>query len=625
MVSKLTAPLIVLLPTLLLAADPDQLPNTWLKRSPVPDGPTSPRLGYESSWGYDPVSRKIIRWGGHNQGGGGEQNAETWLLDPKDWSWQLQEPGDCPPGVCCAQQNVFDPAGGRFIRFPAFSLSHGWQWQREVYLKNSSAWAYDPAADTWRDRHPVPAPRVGPLRCASWDAHHGVIVVFGGENIHEGTVVYDPHANEWKRMNPPTQPKSRSAGNMAYDARRKRHILFGAQSTADPHTWAYDYAANRWTDLRPKEQPPTTKNDAVLAYDSVNDAVIAVVRITGAKDDDRAELQTWAYMADENTWKRMNPPQEPTTSGSRARMMLFIPDRNLVILENRTHPPHGPAEQQIWTYRYAPRPAAAMPVDAPVARTTPRIVEQGHVSVRSAKQAEVSWSPSPTADVVGYHVERADVEVWTDDQLLILKKRTPPLDATPSIGAVKKIGPFTRLTTEPVKSTTFGDTTIDLSRPRNVDGQPTYERSFPANQLDPVGRPYPFHVLAYRVRAVDNAGDVSGPSPVFFTFPGAPQSPFAREAGQSCELKWSASPEKNLQGYRVYRLDGRYDKDPVSRLTPTPIKELAFTDPAAGKSARRYHVVPVDVLGQEGIPSAPVWSNREWKRFYDPFSREWHQ
>ena len=27
---------------------------------------------------------------------------------------------------------------------------------------------------------------------------------------------------------------------MAYDAARKLHILFGAQFSNDPHTWAYD-------------------------------------------------------------------------------------------------------------------------------------------------------------------------------------------------------------------------------------------------------------------------------------------------------------------------------------------------------------------------------------------------
>ena len=54
-----------------------QEPNTWIKRSPQKDAPLSPSLGYEGSFGYDPVAKKVIRWAGHNQGGGGEQHPEN--------------------------------------------------------------------------------------------------------------------------------------------------------------------------------------------------------------------------------------------------------------------------------------------------------------------------------------------------------------------------------------------------------------------------------------------------------------------------------------------------------------------------------------------------------------------
>jgi hypothetical protein len=72
-------------------------------------------------------------------------------------------------------------------------------------------------------------------------------------------------------------------------------------------------------------------------------------------------------------------------------------------------------------------------------------------------------------------------------------------------------------------------------------------------------------------------------------------------------------------------MNGRYDKDPIVRLTPDPIAARGHSDTEAGKAARRYYVVAVDALGQEGCPSAPVWFEREWKRFYEPFVGEWHQ
>jgi hypothetical protein len=700
----------LLVPALGALAGPiEQAPNTWVKRSPLSTAPPSPRLGYESSLGYDPRARLLIRWGGHNQGGGGEQNAETWTFDLRTARWTLKEPNTSPPGVCCAQQNVFDPAQNRLVRFPAFSASHGWQWWREVYLKNTSVWTYDLAKNTWRDLRPMPEPHLGPLRCAAWDSVHEVIVIFGGEGSHEGTLVYDPYTNTWTHRRPPHQPAFRSGGNLAYDAARKLHILFGSQFSDDRHTWAYDLRSNRWRDLMPATQPPTNQNDAVLTYDSVNRVVIAVIKVTEGKGEQaRHRLETWTFDAGRNAWTRMNPPREPDASGNRARLLTFVPDLNLAVLESRTHPPQGPAEQQIWTYRFAsPRPLAN-PLPAPPTnlrlttgkdgaeltwkaspapnvarytiyrgegeapwdvtyravgtvtaketvfsdkglpagrvsfyliraadaagkfgpesarvRTQPRIVEDATIDVLSAREVELTWTPPAGRDVAGYRVERAVVEVWSEDQLRRLKERTASL-AEPALGALRRIGAFRRISTELVKEPHFRDR-IDLTRPQAVEGKPVWERRLAAEHLDPRGKPYRWAVFAYRIRAVNSLGVEGGPSPCFLTVPSAPQWLFAREQGEKCDLKWARNPEKGLRGYRIYRLDGRFDSRPVSRLTPAPVAALTFTDDKAGKVARRYYLVAVDALGQEGFPSAPVWYEREWKAFYRPFTGAWHQ
>jgi hypothetical protein len=415
---------------------------------------------------------------------------------------------------------------------------------------------------------------------------------------------------------------------MAYDSVRKLHILFGSQFTDDPHTWAYDLKANRWRDLKPSVMPPTNQNDAVLTFDSGNAMVIAIVKISEGKGDNaKSRLETWALDVHKNKWKKMNPPQEPDSSGNRARLLSFIPDLRLSILENRTHPPHGPAEQQIWMYRYRRDLVHGIPSEQPMpptaTRTQPRIVEDAVVSVRSEKAVELRWSPPAGRDVTGYHVERAAVEVWSEDQLTRLKKRTPPL-AEPSVGAVRRIGAFTRLTKEPIRETSFTEQ-IDLTKPQAIDGKPLFERKLSKEHFDPDGKPYRFAVFAYRIRAVNALGVESGPSPYFLTIPSAPQSVFSREQGAACELKWVNNKEANVKGYRVYRMDGRFDNAAISRLTPEPVAGETFTDPQAGKATRRYYIVAVDALGQEGVPSAPVWFEREWKQFYKPFTTEWHQ
>lgn len=614
---------------------PDQKPNSWVKRSPLPSAPVSPGMGYEASLGWDPIHRRVIRWGGHNQGGGGEQNAETWCLDPTTATWELKEPNRAPPGVCCAQQNVFDPVAGRFIRFPAFSGSHGWQWFREIYLNNTSVWTYDLATNAWRDLRPVPAPNIAPLRCAAWDSDHQVVVVFGGEGSNQGTWKYDPYSNTWSQMHSAVQPAPRSAGNMAYDELHKLHILFGSQFQDDPHTWAYDLTKDEWRDMQPARQPPTDRNDAVLAYDRAGKVVIAAVRVADKKDNNgevvAGHIETWAYDAGRNDWNKLTPPEEIPGWRNRRRIFVAVPDLNLHLLENYINPDDGIAgadrEQQIWTYRYSNAPVEPFVRPNPImAHMRPRIVDDAVVSVRAPNEVDITWTPPPGTSVIGYHVERAAVEVFTEDQLTRLKKDTPPL-ANRSVGAIKAIGPFRRITSEPVIGTTLTDTSVDLRNPLAVDGDLTYQHRFAPDRIDPMGKRYRYAVYAYRIRALSSVGE-SGPSPYFLTIPSAPQSLFSKEEGDTCQLKWDRNPERSLMGYRVYRIDGPRINGPgqtVTRLTAEPIIDSNYTDSHAGKETARYHIVAIDRLGQEGIPSAPTWHYRQWRRYYVPFTGEWHQ
>jgi hypothetical protein len=259
------------------------------------------------------------------------------------------------------------------------------------------------------------------------------------------------------------------------------------------------------------------------------------------------------------------------------------------------------------------------------ATTQPPVVNELFVSVLSPSEVQLDWSmPKDTTDIVGYHIERAPVEVLSDDQLKRLKSQTPPLES-PSVGMIRKFGQFERLTKEPVRQAKFSDKHIDLSQPTTVEGEPLDQRKVSNEDFDASGRPYRFGVYAYRVRALNELGVESGPSSAVLTIPSAPQFVFSKEDGTKCHLKWQANAEHNLLGYRVYRMDGRYSKDAIPRLTEKPILGETFTDEEAGKATRRYHVVAVDAIGQEGFPSSPVWFEREWKEFYKPFVGEWHQ
>jgi len=324
--------------------------KTWVKRTPGPGAPPNPRMGYETSYGWDPQRKILIRWGGHNQGGGGEQNAETWHYDPVKNTWDLIEPNTRPPGNCCCRENVFAPSVDRFVRFPAFFHSHGWHWRRTGYTRDSSVWQYDPGAMRWRNMRPLPEPSPRPMRGAVYDTNHQVILLTAGENSSHGTCVYDPYTNRWTWMNPRNElPQRRNSFGICYDSKRDCFYAFGDQYGRDQGTWKYDYKSNTWTDLKPPHHPAKAGDGTVMTYDTANDVVVANLRQgTGKGEEGRRE--TWVYHPDTNDWEMLEKGRVDY-SGSRNTVLVYAPELNIHFLENRTR-----GEQQIWTFRYGPNP-----------------------------------------------------------------------------------------------------------------------------------------------------------------------------------------------------------------------------------------------------------------------------
>jgi hypothetical protein len=153
----------------------------------------------------------------------------------------------------------------------------------------------------------------------------------------------------------------------------------------------------------------------------------------------------------------------------------------------------------------------------------------------------------------------------------------------------RDIRPYKRLTKEPIKKPHLRD-----KRPLGSIDHEITDRE----------------VRAYVVRAVNGWGVESGPSAAALTLPSpVPSVKAVPLADGRVRVSWQESPEKNLAGYRVYRMDS-YRRTICILLNPEPVKGTEFIDrPDAPRAERRkYYVVAVDALGQEGIPSSGVYS-----------------
>lgn len=690
----------------------EQASNTWVKRSPLPDGPPSPRLGYEASWDYDPVQRRMIRWGAHDPGGGGPQLSETWTFDPVTCRWELLRTNNNPPGNCCCRENVQCSRDNRFYRFSYPAFGHGWFWDRSRYLREDSVWSFDLASRSWRNLRPGREPALNVGKPAFWDPLREVIWVYDTK-----LRVYDPFANTWTLANPSPQIGKRTYAAMDIDPEAGRLVLFGDHYQSDPRTWVYDIASGTWNDMQPAVAPPGIRGCPTMVFDSRNRKFICLTladRWDGTNSTLK-RMETWVYDLPANTWTRMRPPLEPDYSGTRGRLMRYLPDLNIVLLESRTD-----KEQQIWSYRLAepPVPTTARP-DAPddvqlktldggrvrlswrpkapggvpagvrvyrgtgaapwqvvwekladvaapateyidtgldasavryyrvatlpakgaesepsrTLRTQPAVGPDARVDVLAAGRVRLTWKPLPGEDIVGYIVERAPLRAVSAAQKI--KTARQYAAGIPLTFMTEKValGAFERLTPKPLATNAFEDT-IDLARPAVIT-QTIWRAAIKGGEPEADPKSYdmtqpgcPYAIYAWRVRAVNRLGAVGGPGPFQMSVANEVENFVGREEGDAMRLRWDASPHAGIRGYLVYRLNARgAGPGELVRLTPEPIVATEYTDPAIGGKARRYYVVVVDALGQEGLPTHPVWALRPWKAHYAPWDAAdgWHQ
>jgi fibronectin type 3 domain-containing protein len=517
---------------------------------------------------------------------------------------------------------------------------------------------------------------------ATHDARRGLALSFGGQGNAGGTnnlFVYDTYSNQLQRLNTANPPSPRDGMGLAYDTKNDCLVLFGSQYDNDEKTWIYRFDTGRWEGHTLDPHPPGKKLGTYstipkMAYDSANSICLCIVWDTNTN-----EHQTWAFDAAKLQWTKKSPAVEPDPSMSRSRNLVYDAEHNVFLLELSPKASRGYGAQ-LWTYRfktavpskvpaaptnlevttaadkatltwkasvsgvkeyhvyrgrageawraklekiaavsgtmfedknlstgeiyfYAVRAVAAdgnESVESPWARTQSRVLLEPVVSVLARDRVEVRWKPHPAADVVGYNVYRGLASVRT------VKKGTPtawrdndPEYAEPLPVEVTDLTGLRKLNDKPLTATSLADH-VALDRPAAESNG------------------YRYAVYAYLVRAVNRLGTESGPSPYALTIPSTPTNVFNRERGDTAELKWDANPEKGIAGYHVYKLEGTWK---IVRLTKEPIKDTTFSH-KGGRGTTRYWVVAVDVLGQEGEPSSPVWHNQSYKGF---FKGDWHQ
>ena len=274
------------------AYDPSS--NQWMELAPDGEAPAGRSM---FAFAYDSTRHQALLFGG---GGMDEAFDDTWAYDPAGNLWSRLEPsGDLPP-VRWATSAIYDPARDQVLLFGGAGLDG---------MLNDT-WAYDREDSAWRALDPpgsMPGPR-GFLNVVL-DPESGKVILFGGgteEADFNDTWAYDPAANRWTELAPAGSiPAERSGYALVYDGAAGRMILFGGFNAADDFndTWAYDPATNRWTDLAPAGILPSRRGFHAMAYDPETGQVI----MFGGFDGNQYLNDTWTYDPATNEWTESIP------------------------------------------------------------------------------------------------------------------------------------------------------------------------------------------------------------------------------------------------------------------------------------------------------------------------------
>jgi hypothetical protein len=256
----------------------------WVQLFPA----TSPSAREGPMVAYDPVSRKVVLFGGFS---GASYLNDTWTFDGVTWT-QVTTPVAPPARVVGAM--AFDAVIRKLVLFGGYNRS---------FLGDT--WLWDGATSTWTQAFPQqsPIPATGPM--AFSDPLAGHVDVYGGfDGRFYDLDTWRWTGTNWKHLNPTNIPSARSASVAALDLATKNVVLFDGLGDVNPYnTWTWD--GTDWTQQSPQVQPPS-RYFAGYAYEPHLRAVVVFGGGEGGVDIN----DTWLWTPG-NQWSQATPVSSP--------------------------------------------------------------------------------------------------------------------------------------------------------------------------------------------------------------------------------------------------------------------------------------------------------------------------
>lgn len=232
--------------------------NAWTELTPS-SGP-APRTRWSHNAVYDSGNHQMLVWSGRHRG---DFFNDVWAFDLNEHVWR-EFAADPQPNLRYGTAAVFDPVAGQLVNFAGFTNAG----------RFDDTWAFDPVTSTWADLSNDTRPSARCLHTASYDPLGHRMLVFGGQS--GGSALGDLWALDlatraWSELTPTAGPEGRTFPTSVYDPVGHRFVVFGGAEAGGggqkrDEVWAFDLAANTWSQLQPSGPVPAARGGAAGAY-----------------------------------------------------------------------------------------------------------------------------------------------------------------------------------------------------------------------------------------------------------------------------------------------------------------------------------------------------------------------
>jgi N-acetylneuraminic acid mutarotase len=224
----------------------DSAANIW--NEIVPTNKPSARSGHAMV--YDSINHKTILFGGWDEIFRSHQ--DTWVYDSQANQWIDVIPNTSPEERV-SHSMCYDPVSQKVILFGGY---------KDVGPHFNDTWEYDYNLNTWTELNPSNSPSGRYGTQMVYDPINQRIVLFGGHStsILDDTWIYYYENNTWTELNTTGSPDTRYWHGMVYDSHNHKIVIFGGRHEGAPgdaidDTWIFNPSNNHWTEVLPSNHP----------------------------------------------------------------------------------------------------------------------------------------------------------------------------------------------------------------------------------------------------------------------------------------------------------------------------------------------------------------------------------